>query len=193
MGGFLLNALVTFFSAVSLFFHFGYFTVILAKNNFELTAVIHKNAYEGSYYAFRHGTQRSLREFFEAFVYPAGTIIGTFLLIGLHFFLLPEHVFLVTQLILVFLTMLMVIFSLRLQGSYTDLSKENLLHSEHQLSRFHAIEILSQKGHRHGIPIMLAALEKPSQTVEIKVKIIEAIGKISSTQYSSNLLAFSIQ
>ncbi len=190
VGAFLLHALVAFFSAVSLFFGFSYFTVVLAKNNFEFTGVVHKNAYENAYYAFRHGTQRALREFFEAFIYPIGTIVGTFLIMGLHFFMLANHVFLMMQIILVFLTFLMVIFCLRLQRSYTDLSKENLFHSKHQLSRLHAVEILSQKGHRHSLQIMLSALEKPLQSKEVKVKILETLGKFHQLDTLPAILAF---
>ena len=52
-------------------------SALLARNNFEMTSIVQRNAYETSYYAFRYGTLRSLREFFEGIVYPVSTIIGT--------------------------------------------------------------------------------------------------------------------
>jgi len=179
VGSFLLHAIVTFFSSISLLFGFGYFTVILSKNNFELSGIIHKNAYESSYYALRHGTQRQTREFFEAFVYPFGTILGTSIILATQLFFLPKNTFLALQIILVLFTVGMIVFSLRLQRSYTKLSKNNLLHSNHHITKLHAIEILSQKGHRNHLSALIKSLKNPKETSEIKVKILNVLHSIS--------------
>lgn len=178
VGSFLLHSLVTFFSSLSLLLGFGYFSVVLAKNNFELSGIIHKNAYEASYYALRHGSQRQVREFFEAFVYPTGTIIGTMVVLAVQFFFLPQHTFLALVVILAALTLAMIFFSLRLQNSYTNLSRENLLKSDQRIVKIHAIEILSQKGHQNHLPALIQALKNPHEALDVKVKILEIFHKI---------------
>lgn len=190
VGSFLLHAIVTFLSSVSLLLGFGYFTVILSKNNFELSGIIHKNAYESSYYALRHGTQRQTREFFEAFVYPFGTILGTSIILAVQSFFLPEHTFLALQIILVFFTVGMIVFSLRLQRSYTKLSKNNLLNSNHHITKLHAIEILSQKGHRNHLSALIKALKNPREPSEIKVKILNVLQKISDSSTIPDIIPF---
>ncbi len=190
VGSFLLHSLVTFFSSVSLLLGFGYFSVILAKNNFELSGIVHKNAYEASYYALHHGTQRHVREFFEAFVYPAGTIFGTLVIFGVQFFFLPEHTYLAMEVILIALTIGMIIFALRLQRSYTQLSKDNLLKSEHKTAKFHAIEILSQKGHQNHLPALIQALKNPRESVDVKVKILEILHKLSDPKAIPVIIEF---
>lgn len=189
-GSFLLHGLVTFFSSLSLMFGFGYFTVILAKNNFELSGIVHKNAYEASYYALPHGTQRNVREFFEAFVYPVGTIIGTIFVLFVQFFFLPEHAFLALQIMLVALTVGMIVFAFRLQHSYTRLSKENLLKPGNNTAKFHAIEILSQKGHHHHLPVLIHTLKNPHETGAVKVKILEILQRINDPKTIPVIIGF---
>jgi len=190
VGSFLLHSLVTFFSTVSLLLGFGYFTVILAKNNFELSGIVHYNAYEASYYALRHGTQRQVREFFEAFVFPAATIFGTLIVLAVQFFFLPEHSYIALEAILLLLTIGMIVFSLRLQGSYTKLSKENLLKAEHSVAKFHAIEILSQKGHQDHLPALIQALKNPRESRQVKLKILQIFYKISDAKTIPVLIDF---
>lgn len=190
VGGVLLHGIVTFLSAISLLFGFGYFTLILAKNNFEVSGIVHKNAYEGSYYALKHGTQRNIREFFEAFLYPIGTIMGTFVLLLVQFFFLEHHSNLVLQFILVFLALMMVLFGLKLQRGYTHLSEENLLNTDHKISKFHAIEILSQKGHHNSVDILVKALRNPKEVHEVRLKILESLGKMGHIKAIPILLTF---
>lgn len=190
VGSFLLHGIVTFFSSVSLLLGFGYFTVILAKNNFELSGIVHKNAYEASYYALRHGSQRQVREFFEAFVYPSGTIVGTLVVLAVQSFFLPEHTFIALGVVLAALAIGMIVLSLRLQQSYTRLSKDNLLNSDHQIAKLHAVEILSQKGHRNHLPVLIQALKNPTETLEVKVKILEIFHKMGDPKTVPVLLDF---
>ena len=187
VGSFLLHGVVTFFSSVSLLFGFGYFTVILAKNNFELSGIVHKNAYESSYYALRHGTQRDVREFFEAFVYPLGTIVGTVLVLILQFL---GQGFLPLQILLVVLTLTMIVFAIRLKHSYTQITKQNLVESEHRVSKLHAIELLAQKGHKDYLTVLVQTLKKPNENLEVKIKILEIFYKIKDQKTLPIILEF---
>jgi len=190
VGSFLLHAFVTFLSSLSLILGFGFFTVILAKNNYELSGIIHKNAYDYSYYALRHGTQRKVREFFEALLYPLATIIGTVLLFSVQYFFLPEHSFPVLQVIIFFLAILMILFTFQLQKYFTDLSKDNLLRSENRLSKLHAIEILSQKSHQHNLEVLLCALKRPQECLEVKEKILQVFGEFHNMKALPALLEY---
>lgn len=190
VGSFLLHALVTCLSAISLFISFGFFTAILAKNNFEISGVIHKNAYENSYYALKHGTQRSVREFFEAFLYPLGTIVGTALLVGIQLFFLPEHVTAAIQIVLLFFAFFMLILALHLQGRYTELARDNLLKTTEKLPKFNAIEILSQKGHRRNIDILLKALGAPVEHIDVKAKILDTLGQLGQPRTLPDIVRF---
>ncbi len=190
VGSFLLHALVTFFSSVSLMLGFGYFTVILAKNNFEISGILHKNAYEASYYALKHGTQRQVREFFEAFVYPVGTIIGTIIVLFVQFFFLETHTFLSLEIVLIALTAAMIFFTVRLQHSYTQLSRDTLMKSDHHQAKFHAIEILSQKGHQNHLTALISTLRNPREVVSVKVKILEMFQRIADPKTIPVLLDF---
>lgn len=176
-GGFLLHALISFMSAILMMMGFGYFTTIVTKNNFELSGIINKNAYEASYYAFRHSTQRSIREFFEGLVAPTGTIVATLLLLFIQGFFTEAHSLIVINLLLVLLTGFVLYMSSHLQKSYTSMVRENLFNGGNKISRMNAIEILAQKGHIQSIDVLSEVLEKESDP-EIKAKILFAFKRI---------------
>jgi MFS family permease len=173
-GGFLLHSIVTLLSAISMLFGFGYLTAILAKNNFEVSGIVQKNAYEVSYYAFGFGTSLSIREFFEGLIMPIGTVIGTLLIIFIQLFLTKFMVIPAFEIAIVFLVMLMVYFSFHLQSRYTQLAKDNLYQNDDLRCKYNAIEILSQKGHRNGAGIIMEALQKEKDD-EIRIKLVEGL------------------
>ncbi|MFC1749369.1 MFS transporter [Pseudomonadota bacterium] len=175
-GGFLLHALVTFFSAISLLLGFNYLTAILAKNNFEVSGVVQKNAYETSYYAFGFGTSLSIREFFEGLIMPVGTIIGTLSIIIIQKVFDKGLVLPVFELCIIFLVAMMVYFSFHLQAKYTNLAKSNLYQNEDIRCKYNAIEILSQRGHREGAQILTDALDQEEHD-EIKIKLVEGLSR----------------
>lgn len=190
VGGFLFHALITFFSSMSIFIGLTPFSAVLAKNNFEISGVVHKNSYEASYYAFPHGSRRMFREFFEGFISPVGTIIGTLIILGIEFFFIEEHRSLILQVGIILIAMLMIVFSIQLQKGYTDLSIENLLQKDNKLSKLHAVEILSQKGHVRNLDILLAALHKEKKHPEVQEKIIESFGRLKDFRAIHELLPY---
>lgn len=173
-GGFLLHSLVTLLSVISLFLGFNYFTAILVRNNFEITTIIHRNSYEISYYGFRNGTQRSVREFFEGFIFPLATIFATLMLLVIQAFFLEEHFVPAVQLFLFLSALGMTFFSFHLQKSYTTMVRKLLLFSRHKGAMLHAIEILAQNGHKNNQNILLEALRKCSDN-DVKKKIAQAL------------------
>lgn len=188
VGGFLLHSLVTLLSVLSLFIGLDYFTSILARNNFEITSIVHRNSYEASYYALKHGTQKGIREFIQAFIFPLGTIAGTLLLILIESFFVEHHYLIVIQLFLFILSILMVFFSFNLQNTYTDLAVK-LLHGDHLKSKLHGVEILSQKGHSKSFKILIDALNGKHEDL-VKIKIIEVLSKYKHLIAIPHLLKF---
>jgi len=152
--GFIIHAVVTFLGAISMLFGYGYFFAAFVRNNFEMTSIIQENAYESSYYAFKYGTLRSLREFFEGIVAPVATIVSTLLIIFIEFFFLEQHFMYIVPFILVSLSIFMGIFSFQLQGKYTSMAISNL-YSKIPLARHHAVEIMSQRGHKSSYDHLL--------------------------------------
>lgn len=181
VGGLLFHGLMTMMSAISMMLGFGYFTTVMAKNNFEVSGVISKNAYEASYYAFPQGTKKTIREFFEGFLAPMATIAGTiFLLVAGRFFMERDSLLMITM-VLTMLTVLVVFLSLSLQKSYTGMVRKNLSAVQSRISKLHAIDILEQKGHLHGVDAMTAAL-KNEKDPKVMVGLLRALAKIGTLE-----------
>ncbi len=176
-GGFLFHSLICFMSSLMMMFGFGYFTTVLMKNNFELSGIVNKNAYHASYYAFRHGTQKSIGEFFEGIIAPAGTLVATLLLLLIRNFFIDEHSLLAINLLLVLMTGFILLISGYLQKAYTSMVRENMFRSGHRIAKLNSIEILAQKGHRQSTDILLDAL-RHEKDPEMRVKIIYSLRKI---------------
>ncbi len=103
-GAFLLHSIVTFISLASFFTGFGTFTAFLARNNFEITSIIHKSAYELFYYRFGKGKPHLIRELYEGLVMPLGIGIAMILVTIINYFFLPEHSTLALHILLFLLT-----------------------------------------------------------------------------------------
>jgi len=176
-GGFLFHSMVTLMSSLSMLMGFGFFTTVMAKNNFEVSGIVSKNAYEASYYAFKHGTQKSIREFFEGFIAPAGTIVGTILLLLIRMFFIEKDSLLVINVLLVLLPVFALSISVYMQKCYTRMVRQNLFSSGKKIAKLHAIEILAQKGHTHAVDILVSAL-RMKEDADIHLKIIKVLRKI---------------
>jgi len=150
-GGFLFHAVVSLFGVLSLIFGFGPFTAMLVKNNYEVSGVVFKNSYESSYYAFRHGTQRFYRELLEGAVAPAATIVATSILALMNWFFLNEHLPIVTNVFLFFITFALVVLSAMMKEPYTNMVKQHLFHPAKHSPQEHALEILAEQGHKGNI------------------------------------------
>jgi hypothetical protein len=187
LGGFVLHAILTFLSGIAVLFSFSYFTAVLLRNNFEMSSIIHKTSYETAYYAFKYGTQKSIREIFEGLVMPIGVIIGTLILLAIEFFFIEEHYIYPINIILIFVIfgLLYVVFQLR--ERFFKMVKKNL-HSLIPYEKYHAIEVLGQMGHNAAVS-ELQQLYWSTKDLRIKKKIIESL----ASKGSHDILAFLIK
>lgn len=174
--GFMIHVVVTILSAFSLLFGYGFVSALLARNNFEMTTIVQRNAYETSYYAFRYGTLRSLREFFEGIVYPASTIIGTLLIIGIELFFVESDLMYVVPFMLVSLSLGMGLFALQLQKRYTHMTIQNL-YSSIPIAQYHAVEIISRKGYKQSLDHLMRVFKR-SHDSTLKLKIIASLSSL---------------
>lgn len=186
LGGFLIHAILTFISGLAVLFSFGYLSAVLLRNNFEISSIIHKTSYDTSYYAFRYGTQKPIREIFEGLFMPFGVIIGTLLLIGIQLFFMEDHYILAINLFLIFLVVAMVFVSFHLKDKYVKLAKINL-YSNVPLEKHHAIEVLGQMGHEDAIDELCVAF-KQSKDDELKLVLFTAITSKGQTEILPFLL-----
>lgn len=187
--GFMVHVVTTFLSGVAMVFGFGYVTAVLARNNFEMTTVIQRNAYETSYYAFKYGTLRSLREFFEGIIFPMAAVVGTILILGIESFFLEAHLPYVIPFFVVSLALGMGVFALQLQKHYTNMAIENL-YSKVPITRYRAVEIISQRGHRNSYEHLVKVFHT-SDDVRLQKKIVRAFGFLGgekAAEFLVNLL-----
>ncbi|HRY91072.1 MAG TPA: hypothetical protein P5229_01890 [Candidatus Gracilibacteria bacterium] len=189
-GGFLLHALVSFFSSLMLFFNFGYFTSVLAKNNFEVSGIIQKNAYEESFYALKHGSQRILREFYECLVSPLSTIFATGTLLIIQLLFGGTGYLYIINALLIPLALLAIWFSFRLQNHYTNMAFERLNSHDTHEAQEHAVEILIQKGHLDGINRLIEVLHSELFEKSIKIKILNELAAAGKVEIIPELLSY---
>ncbi len=155
-GGFLFHAIVSLMGVLGLILGFGQFTAMLVKNNYEVSGVVFKSSYENSYYAFKHGTQRFYRELFEGAVAPAATVFATAVLSLLNWFFIDEHLPVVTNLLLFFATIGLVVLSAMMKEPYTNMVKQHLFHPVKHSPQEHALEILAEQGHRDNVEDLMS-------------------------------------
>lgn len=176
VGSLMLHPLVTLFSLSTLFFRFGFSSAVLAKMNFEMTNIIHLNAYHSSYYALEHKTREQLREVLEGFAQPIGALTGMLILL---FFEQIFHGHLLNTVITLFMAAIMIgimLVLLKNEKKYTHISIKNLLHSDDILLQLNAVEVLGQKGHKGIIDVFTKTLRAENLDPKVKVKILETLG-----------------
>jgi|GEM_PF-2301169 len=179
VGGLFLHGIMTLMSAVSMIVGFGYFTTLMVKNNFEVSGVISKNAYEASYYAFPHGTQKTLREFFEGVLAPLATIAGTIFLLLIGKFFVEKDALLAINVMLLLIAVFTVFLCVFLQKYYSMLVGMNLSPDCGRITKFHAIDILEEKGHRHGAEALASALNRENDP-SVLIRILHALSRIGT-------------
>jgi len=184
----LLHPVVTLLSLGTLFFRFGIASAILTKLNYEMTFVIYKNAYHSSYYAIEPNIREQTREFLEGFAHPFGTIVGMTILLVL------EQIFhgaffgkSVTGLMIVIM-IIMLFALLKNDRRYTQISINNLLHSQDVLVQLNAVEILGQKGHKNATEILTRMLNEKDIDNKVRIRIIDTLGHMQDSQSLSEII-----
>ncbi len=186
-GGFLIHSIMIFFSSISLLLGFSYFSVVLSRNNFEASSIFNRSSYEASYYAFLHNSKLYLREFYEGFLYPVGTILANVFLIVIQFSHINDT-FVAINVVLFGLSALMIIVSIKMGFNYTRITLESLSKAKDDKTKYHAIEILAQKGHINGIEVLFNELLNKKHSDHIKGKILNELARTGKMEVLPHIL-----
>ncbi len=178
----LLHPVVTLLSLGALLFRFGFASAVLAKTNFEMTNIIHKNAYHTSYYAIEPKIREQVREFLEGFVHPVGTLIGMALLLIFEYFFTGGFLNFSVTVLMITIMAVMLFVLLKNESQYTHISVKNLLHSKNPAVQLNAVEILGQKGHRSSVEILTRKLQQKNLNDEVRIKIVETLGHMRAEE-----------
>lgn len=178
VGSLLLHPVVTLLSLGAMLFRFGLPSTILAKLNFEMTTIIHKNAYHTTYYAIDPNMREQVRELLEGFAHPLGTLLSMFLILGLQYVLVGSALNTAVTISMIGVTGVMLFILLKNENQYTKLSIKNLTQSEDSTLQLNAIEILGQKGHKNAVDILTKTLKKADLKRKVTIKILNTLGHI---------------
>lgn len=178
VGSLLLYPVVMLLSVFGLSIQFGFPTAVLAQTNHTITHAIYLNSYHSAYYSIKEHFREHTRHFLEGIVRPLGALFGTGILIGAQRLYSGNNLTLAINLSMAAVLVVLFFIIYSLQGRYTRLACHNLLKSENKIERIEAIEILSQKGHKSGLPVLLKVLSDPKEQDYIKVKILHALSEL---------------
>lgn len=182
VGSMLLHAIVTFLSIFGWLFSFNFASAVLVKNNFTITNIVHTNAYHSSYYAIKEAYRTHTREFLEGVIRPVGAIFGTLVLVFLQKVMVGESlIFAVNLLILLFVGLLFYVTYVQ-QNRYTNAALDDLVKSDDPKTRFNAIDILAQKGHKNFLPIFRKILFDKNESLTLKVRILKCFGEVQNLE-----------
>ncbi len=135
---------------------------------------IFESAYHLTFYSVFPKRRESVRHFLEGFVRPGGIILGVGLMItGGFFWEEPGAMLMVT------LTGILMIMMIPMRRFYTKLSHQNLKTHQGIISKLHAVEVLSQKGHHQVVEILSQELLDTRRHPIVREKIVVTASKIN--------------
>lgn len=182
VGSLLLHPVIMLMSLVGMFLKFGFVSSVITKMNFEVTNVIHKNAYFASHYAMPKSIRDQAAEFLEGIVRPMGTIISMLFILGLQFAFSGRDLTLWIHLVMFCIMALILIATIRLQPKYTKITKDQLFSNLPYPEKLNAIEILAQKGHKNAPFILIQKLNDiasgtSQEPLLIRMRLLSALGQ----------------
>lgn len=189
VGSLLLYPVVMLLSVFGLSIQFGFPTAVLAQTNHTITHAIYLNSYHSAYYSIKEHFREHTRHFLEGIVRPLGALFGTGILIAAQRLYSGDSLTLAINLSMMAVLIVLFLIIYSLQGRYTRLACHNLLKSENKIERIEAIEILSQKGHKSGLPVLLQVLSNPNEPDYIKIKILHALSELQDFNAIDGILA----
>jgi len=182
IGSLLLHPIIMLMSLVGMFLKFGFLSSAVTKMNFEVTNVIHKNAYFTSHYAMPKSIRDQAAEFLEGIVRPMGTIVSMLFILGLQFVFSGRDLTLWIHLVMFSIMALILIATIRLQPKYTNITKDQLFSNLPYPEKLNAIEILAQKGHKNAPFILIQKLNDiasgtSQEPLLVRMRLLSALGQ----------------
>ncbi len=175
IGTMLLHPIVTLLSLLGLISSFGFYTAVLAKNNFTVTTVLYNNSYHATYYAIREKLREYTREMLDGVVRPIAAIFGTLLLIVLQLFFTQGTLVFVINALMIAVAGVMFYVVYRQQHRYTVTAINDLRYSKDLDVRLNAIDILAQRGHSKSLPVLVKILKNEREPISVRIRILKSL------------------
>jgi len=183
----LLNPVLSAFGFMAMMAHFTQATAIGGKYVYDLTNLFYKNAYLSSYYTVNKSIREKAKAMIEGWVMPIGTITGTIIILILNHVYHGESLNVLLNTTLIIFAILMAFLFRKLKKSYTEQSVIGL-RSNDLSSKFTAIEILGEHGHKNSLHALVQAVTMPHQKETVKIKILETFGRLQIIRTVPNIL-----
>jgi ATP/ADP translocase len=180
----LIYPIVAFLSLFGMAMNFSFITGVFARNNTEITNVIYKNVYHSTFYVLPDSSRELNREFLEGFVKPFAATIAMVAIVFLQHLFTGDLLVMATNAFLILVSILLFSVIISSRKNYTEAAAQ-ILFSENSSfhNKLHAIEILSQKGHKGVYGIFMKALKSEKISNDVKVKIINLVGEFGGVDY----------
>ncbi len=176
IGSMIIHPIVLFLSFVFYLFNNGFYPVLFVKNNFMLSTVVLNNAYHCSFYAIKENIREYLRHFLEGVIRPLGALLGTFFIFAIQYFS-PENFSYILSFGIIVLSLYFIRVLFSQQSSYFDTALHELKEGRTIEERKEAIEILSQKGGKSYLSLLISLLNNKNEKISVKIKILEVLGR----------------
>lgn len=178
-GSLLLHPVVLILGLFGMTFRFNFFSAVIARNNFEISNTVFKNAYHSSFYVLSRSLRQMTKEFLDGLVRPIGTILGMGFLLGFGLLYAEAKFTLSINEFMLFILLIMIWAIVRFRRAYTQLSKRHLLGKGETSEKLQAIEILSQPGHHDPTSSLVKTLADSHESVRVKTAVLEALERLS--------------
>ena len=178
VGTMILHPVVTVLSVVGMFWNFGFYTAVLAKNNFNVTTILFTNAYHSSYYAVKEHVREHVREFLEGIVRPVGALLGTGVLILIQISVGDEKLIFAVNIALLAITLLFLTLTTLMQDKYTNAALADLKNEKDRKLRMNAIDILAQRGHKSALPELAKILLDKHESLHVRLHVLKAFAEL---------------
>ncbi|MBT6068293.1 hypothetical protein HOG48_00905 [Candidatus Peregrinibacteria bacterium] len=165
-------------------------TAMVAKTGFEMTRSIFQTSYLSSYYSLKEEVREEIKEFMEGIITPIGAVIGTILIFLFQYLLSEANITLGINIAMISMAVVMAYVIYNLQKEYTAVSSEALHLVDNTADKLNSIEILSQNGHTGNIHILIKALDSPLEKNIVKIKILEALGRLKKKRAIPTIIKY---
>lgn len=196
VGSMLLHPIIMLMSLVGMFLKFGFTSSIVTRMSFEVTNVVHKNAYFASHYALPKTIRDQAAEFLEGMVRPMGTVIGMLFLMIFQIFFAGKELSMWIHILMVSLMFAVLFATIKLQSKYTEISRRQLFSNLPYPEKINAIEILAQRGHSNAPFILVEKLSEalkaedksPNEHPFVRIKLLNALGQYHDSKTLPEIL-----
>lgn len=185
---FALFPLFSFFAFAMMSFSFGYTTVALAKGVFKIGKGISKNAFLSSFYVLKETVRNEVKEVLDGIAKPIGLFMGTLALLLMQATISPENIHHISAVFLTLVSLISFFIALMMRHHYTCANNTKLETLIDLPEKIEAIEILGQPGHIDGMETLVAILKNEKEIPEIKVKVLNILGKLKNQKSITAIL-----